>query len=73
MFHAILPFMSTLAEIEQAVETLTPAERNALLRFLAARSEVRLPSSLPYRTRTHPGGVQPGIDPDKLGQLPEDF
>ena len=65
--------MSSLAEIEQAVEALPPAEQEALFRFLAARFEAKLPPIPPYRTRTHPGGPQPGIDSDKLGQLPEDF
>ena len=65
--------MSTLAEIENAVEALPPAEQEALLRFLTARFEAKQPRRVPYRTRTQPGGVRAGIDPDKLGQLPEDF
>ena len=64
--------MSTLAEIENAVEALPPAEQEALFRFLAARFEAYPPAGMPYRTRPHPGGVQPGIDSDRLGQLPED-
>jgi hypothetical protein len=66
--------MSTLTEIEIAVETLPPSEQETLFRFLAARLEAKkiLPAH-PYRTRTHPGRVRDGIDPDKLGQLPEDF
>lgn len=65
--------MSTLAEIENAVEALPAAEQEALFRFLAARIEAKPQPRAPYRTRTRPGGTRLGIDPDKLGQLPEDF
>ena len=65
--------MSTLLEIEHAVEALPVAEQEALFRFLAARFEVKHPSSISYRTRTRPGGVLPGIDSDRLGQVPEEF
>ena len=65
--------MSALAEIEHAVEALPAAEQQALFRFLAARFEAKLPPTAPYRTRTQPGAVRPEIDPDKLGQLPEEF
>ena len=65
--------MSTLAEIENAVDALPPAEQEALFRLLAARFEVKPAPGTPYRIRTQPGGVRPGIDSDKLGQLPEEF
>ena len=65
--------MSTLAEIEHAVEALPVAEQEALFRFLAARFDTKPRPGISYRTRTQPGSVRPGIDPDKLGQLPEDF
>ena len=65
--------MSSLADIEQAVEALPPAEQEALFRFLAARFEAKPQPAPPYRTKTHPGGLWPGIDSDKLGQLPEDL
>ena len=65
--------MSTLVEIEHAVEALPAAEQEALFRFLAARFEAKAPSVAPYRTRTQPGAVRAGIDPDKLGQLPDEF
>ena len=65
--------MSTLAEIEHAVEALPVAEQEALFRFLAARFDAKSQPGISYRTRTQPGGVRPGIDPDKLGQLPENF
>ncbi len=65
--------MSTLQEIENAVEVLPPAEQEALIRFLTARLEMKAAPGQPYRTRTHPGRVRPGIDPDRLGQLAEDF
>ena len=32
----------------------------------------KVPAQL-YRVRTHPGRVREEIDPDKLGQLPDDF
>ena len=60
-------------EIEHAVEGLPAAEQEALFRFLAARFEAKRPPPVLYRTKTQPGGVRPGIDPDKLGQLPEGF
>ena len=65
--------MSTLVEIEHAVETLPAAEQEALFRFLAARLESKPQPRAPYRTKTQPGGVRPGINADKLGQLPEEF
>jgi hypothetical protein len=65
--------MSTLQEIEQAVEVLPTTEQEALIRFLTARLELKASPGRPYRTKTHPGNVRPGIDPDKLGQLAEDF
>jgi hypothetical protein len=66
--------MSTLIEIEAAAEHLPAAEQEELLRFLASRL-ARPADAKPsrYRVRTHPGGVLPGIDPDKLAQLPDDF
>ena len=65
--------MSSLIEIEHAVKALPAAEQEALFRFLAARFEGRPALVAPYRTRTQPGAVLPGIDPDKLGQLPDEF
>ena len=65
--------MSTLVEIEQAVEALPAAEQEALFRFLAARLEAKPQPSVSYRTRTRPGSVRPGINSDQLGQLPEEF
>ena len=65
--------MNSLVEIEEAVEVLPPAEQEALFRFLAAKMETKPQQARPYRTRTHPGSVRPGIDPDKLGQLADDF
>ena len=65
--------MSTLAEMEHAVEALPLAEQEALFRLLAARFDAKSRPSIPYCLRTQPGGVRPGIDPNKLGQLPEDF
>lgn len=65
--------MSTLTESEHTVEALPAAEQEALFRFLAARFEAKPPSVAPYRTRIQPGAVRPGIDPDKLGQLPDEF
>ncbi len=70
---ASLENMSTLHEIEDAVEDLSSAEQEALFRFLMVRLEAKAQPSGPYSTKTHPGSVRPGIDPDKLGQLPEDF
>ena len=64
--------MCTLVEIEHAVEALPAAEQEALFRFLAARLEGKPPSVAPYRTRTPPGAVRPGINPDKLGHLPDE-
>lgn len=60
-------------EIENAVEVLPKAEQEALLHYLATKLEKKAPTIRPYRTSTHPGGVLPGIDPDKLGQLAEDI
>jgi hypothetical protein len=68
--------MSTVTEIEAAVPQLTVEELRELEQFIhetrikkesqpAPRREVRMIS--------HPMGVRPGIDPNKLGQLPEDF
>ena len=65
--------MSTLPEIESAAEKLSPAQQEQLIRFLASSLQRRSNSPRPYRVRTHPGRVREGIDPDKLGQLPEDF
>ena len=65
--------MSTLVEIEHAVDGLPAAEQEALFHFLAARFEAKLQPTAPYRTKTQPGGVRPGIDPDKLGQLSEEL
>lgn len=65
--------MSTLVEIAHAVESLPAEEQEALFRFLAARFVAKPASAAPYRTRTQPGAVRSGIDPDKLGQLPDEF
>ena len=65
--------MSTLVEIEHAVEALPAAEQAALFRFLAARFEAKPLSVAPYRTRTQPSAACPGIDPDKLGLSPDEF
>ena len=65
--------MSNLAEIEHAVETLPAAEQETLYRFLAARLETKSRPGAAYRTRTRPGGLLIGVDPDKLGQLPEEL
>jgi hypothetical protein len=70
----MLPSMSTLAEIENAAEKLSPAQQEELVRFLTSRlARQKTHPPRPYRMSTHPGGVLPGIDPGKLGQLPEDF
>ena len=63
--------MSTIAEIESAIESLPSREQEELFRFLAERLKARAESAGLYRTRPHPGGVRPGIDADRLGQLPE--
>ena len=70
-----IPAMGTLAEVERAAEALSAAEQRALFQFLAARmqDEPVSKSVRTYRIKTHPGRVLPGIDPDKIGQLPEDF
>jgi hypothetical protein len=66
--------MSTLEEIQSAVERLPSPEQEVLFRFLATRLSAKSPPlRRPYRTKTHRGGVRPGINADKLGQLPEDF
>lgn len=65
--------MSTLAEIENAVEVLQPAEQEALFQFLAARLKVEPVRASSYRTKVHPGSTLPGIDSDKLGQLSENL
>ena len=65
--------MSTLVEIKHAVEALPAAEQEALFRFLAACLDAKSQPDVVYRTRAQPGGVRPGIDPDKLGQLPKEF
>ena len=66
--------MSTLEEIQSAVESLSSPEQEVLFRSLAMRLGAKSPPlRQPYRTRTHRGDVRPGINADKLGQLPEDF
>ncbi len=69
----ILSPMSTLTEIESAVEKLPVAQQEELIRFLTSRLPRRDAATRPYRIRTHPGSVREGIDADKLGQLSEDF
>ena len=66
--------MSSLAEIQAAAERLPAGQQEELIRFLSARlPRRRVRTEQPYRTRTHPGDLREGIDPDKLGQLPEEF
>ena len=65
--------MSTLTEIESAVEKLPVAQQEELIRFLSARLPRREDAARTFRIRTHPGSVREGIDSDKLGQLSEDF
>jgi hypothetical protein len=68
--------MSTLAEIEAAAKRLPPGQQQELIQRLISKeqpSQGEVSTSRSYRTRTHPGSVLPGIDPDKLGQVPEDF
>ncbi len=61
-------------EIESAAEKLTPAQLKELVRFLTVRlARQEQHPRRPYRMSTHAGGVLPGIDPRKLGQLPEDY
>jgi hypothetical protein len=66
--------MNPLDEIEDAAEKLPPAQLKEMVRFLTvrlARQEQTPPRR--YHPRTDSGGVPPGIDPRKLGQLPEDL
>jgi len=65
--------VSTLAEIEQAVETLPRRDQEELMRFLSQRIQLPAQERRAYQTRTHPGGFKPGFDAAKLGQLPEEF
>ena len=66
--------MSTLEEIQAAVEGLPSPEQELLFRFLATRLGAKgSRPGPPYRTRPHHGKVRPGIDADKLGQLPDDI
>lgn len=65
--------MSTLTEIERAVELLPPREQEALFDYLAARIQRPAVPRKTYHTQPHSGGFRPGFDPAKLGQLPEEF
>jgi hypothetical protein len=69
----MLPVMSTLAEIERAAEKLTPAQLAELVHNLSARvAQHEKPAAKLYEMRSHRGGLRPGIDPNKLGQLPDE-
>jgi len=70
--------MSTLAEIEAVVPTLSVEELAALERLIQQTREGKLredpeassPSSV---TRTHDFGFHPAVDLTKLGQLADDL
>ena len=65
--------MSTLAEIEAAVDSLPPEQKQELFAFLAERvrgKTVAVPS-MPHLLRHH-FGSDPSIDLNKLGQLAEE-
>jgi hypothetical protein len=68
--------MSTLAEIEAAVETLPAEQRRELFAFLAKRVEGQAASPLPARAPhllAHHFGCKPSVDLNKLGQLTEEY
>ena len=66
--------MSLLAEIESAASKLTPAQLQELVQNLTARlARQEKAASKSYKMRAHRGGLRPGIDPNKLGQLPEEL
>jgi len=68
--------MSTLTEIEAAVESLPPEDRQELLAFLAERVQGKaapLPAKSVVQLLTHHFGLNPSVDLNKLGQLAEEY
>ncbi len=57
----------TLGRLEEAFLSLLSVVEQEGLRAQGAVA------ARPYRLKTYSLGVRPGIDPDKLSQLPEDF
>jgi hypothetical protein len=70
--------MSTVAEIEAVVPTLSVEELAALERLIHETRESKMREAekqieSAYVVRTHSFGLKPGIDPTKLGQLAEEL
>jgi hypothetical protein len=68
--------MSTLAEIEAAVEFLPPEQKQELLAFLAKKvgSNAALSPAAPApQLLVHHFGSKPSVDLNKLGQLAEEY
>ena len=63
--------MSTLLEIEAAVETLPEAEKRALLEFISAKLEARTATPAKRIAGLHGGAWEVG--PDFDAPLPEEF
>jgi hypothetical protein len=68
--------MSTLTEIEVAVESLPPEQKRELFAFLAERVQGQ-PAQSPVppvpQLLTHHFGSNPSVDLNKLGQLAEEY
>ncbi|MBM3859643.1 MAG: hypothetical protein FJ395_08335 [Verrucomicrobia bacterium] len=68
--------MSTLTEIEAAVESLPPEEKQELFAFLAERVQgkaAQSPAKPVVHLLTHHFGLNPSVDLNKLGQLAEEY
>ena len=68
--------MSTLTEIEAAVESLSPEQKQELFAFLAERvqGKVAQMSGKPVvHLLTLHFGLNPSVDLNKLGQLAEEY
>jgi hypothetical protein len=68
--------MSTLTEIEAAVESLPAEQKRELLAFLAERvrsKAVPSPAMPVVQLLAHHFGRSPSLDLNKLGQLTEEY
>jgi hypothetical protein len=70
--------MSTVAEIEAVVPSLTVEELTALEQFIhrlreSKAREVAGETARPFITRTRDFGFKPGVDLTKLGQLADEL
>jgi len=73
--HVSVWRMSTLTEIEAAVESLPPEQKEELFTFLAERvggKPATAPAAVLPHLLTHHFGSNPSVDLNKLGQLVEE-